>query len=214
MSKRTTLSLALLFAGPAFAEGDSVTVGAASGFVWRGIAQTDRDVAYQAEARYEDKGGFYAGAFGTPVDRVAYPLSGEADVRGDFFGGVRAKTREGLGWDLGVNIVRFDEGRLGFEEAYLNLSYGEWRAQVAHDWDNDNTYTRLGGEFNLGSGIFLNLFGGRYSGDTVSAYHDYGAGLSTLAAGWRLALEFTDTDIEPATEATRSHTVLSIRRTW
>lgn len=215
MIRRTSLLFALTLAGPAFADGTGTfTLGATSGYVWRGIAQTDRDIVYQAEARYEDKSGFYVGAFGTPVDRVVYPLPGAADLRADFFGGIRAKTPGGLGWDIGLNIVRFDESGLAFEEAYLGLLYGEWRAQVAHDWGNDNTYYRLGGEFDLGSEVLLTLFGGHYNGDTINSYYDFGAGLSTLAAGWRIALDFTDTDIDPGSDATSSRTVLSVRRSW
>lgn len=214
MIRGLVFALALLAASPAIAEGGSFTFGAANAYVWRGITLTNRDVVYQADARYEDSKGFYVGAFGTPVDRALYPIAGEADLRGDFFGGVRAKTPGGLGWDLGVNIVRYDASRLGFEEAYFALLYGEWRAQIAHDWGNDDTYARLGAEFDLGSGVLLTLFGGRYKGDTVSSYYDYGAGLSTLADGWRLGLEFTDTDIEPASDATSSRMVLSVRRKW
>jgi len=208
------LIAATFAATDANAAGASYTLGAASDYVWRGVALTDRDLVYQAQARYDDARGFYAGAFVTPVDRVLYPVAATPDVRADFFLGVKAKTESGLGWDLGVDIVRYDESVANFTEAYFALSYGEWRASAAHDWNHDNTYLRFGGDFDVGSGVLIGLHVGRYDGNTVPGYYDYAASVATLVNNWRLALEFTDTDIEPAADATSSRTVLSVRRTW
>lgn len=200
---------------PAAADtGGQLRYGAVSDYVWRGIALTRQDIAFQVDAKYTGPQGFYAGTFLSTVDQAVYPAAGDADVRGDFFGGIHVNTVSGLGWNLGLSAVRFDEGRLGFEEAYLSINFGRLLARAAHDWDHDNTYLELGAEWDLGSGLLFNLHGGNFSGDTVDNYNDYGAGFTTRAAGWDLGLAITTTDIRPKNEATRTHTVLSVKRSW
>lgn len=208
--------LCSVVAGVAGAEpGPHYTIGAASDFIWRGISQTNNShIAFQAEAEYEDPRGFYAGAWGSTVDGVTYPIAGDADLRVDFSTGVRAKTRLGLAWDLGVTLVRYDESALGFEEVYLGARFGQLFAKVAHDWDRDNTYSATGLTMDIGSGLLFNAHWGLYSGDTIDNYSDFGAGLSTLTQGWLLGLDVSDTDISPTNDANNTHTVLSIKRQW
>ena len=192
-----------------------VQLGAVSDYVWRGISHTEEgDIALQGEARYRHASGLYIGAFGTTLDRAFYPQAGNAAVRGDFFAGVELQSATGLGADLGVIATRFNKSRLGFEEAYLGLSFGLLRAQVFHDWDNDNTYARAGVDMDLGSGLRFQAHGGHYRGDTVASYNDYGAGISTVVSGWILGLAVTDTDIRPETNNTNTHGVISIQRRW
>ena len=192
-----------------------VQLGAVSDYIWRGISHTEEgDIALQGEARYEHASGLYASAFGTTLDRVFYPQAGNAAVRGDFSVGVEMQSAAGLAADLGVTVTRFDKSRLGFEEAYLGLAYGLLRAQVFHDWDHDNTYARAGVDMDLGSGLRFQAHGGHYRGDTVASYNDYGAGISTVVSGWILGLAVTDTDIDPETNNTNTHGVISIQRRW
>lgn len=192
-----------------------VQLGAVSDYVWRGISHTEEgDIALQGEARYEHASGLYARAFGTTLDRVFYPRAGNADVRGDFSAGVELQSAAGLGADLGVTATRFNKSRLGFEEAYLGLSYGLLRAQVFNDWNNNNTYVRAGVDMDLGSGLRFQAHGGHYRGNTVVSYNDYGAGISTVAGGWVLGVAITDTDIRPETNNTNTHGIISIQRRW
>ena len=192
-----------------------VQLGAVSDYVWRGISHTEEgDIALQGEARYEHASGLYASAFGTTLDRAFYPQADNAAVRGDFSVGVELQSAAGLGADLGVTVTRFNKSRLGFEEAYLGLSYGVLRAQAFRDWDHDNTYVRAGVDMDLGSGLRFQAHGGHYRGDTVASYNDYGAGISTVVSGWILGLAITDTDIRPETNNTNTHGVISIQRRW
>lgn len=214
--KRSSLFAVLgLMALPVMADnGGHFALGVASDYVWRGLALTRNDVAFQADAGYDHASGFYAGTFWSTVDQAIYPQGGDADLHGEFSGGLRVNTRSGFGWDLGLSVVRFDEGHLGFEEAYLGASFGNLRARVAHDWDHDNTYVEGGAEWDLGSDVFAHVRGGNFSGDTVANYNDYGAGVRTRVAGWDLGLAVTATDIRPKTQATRTHTILSVKRSW
>lgn len=216
MSPRLFAVVITFFSTGALAAPESfVQLGAVSDYVWRGISHTEEgDIALQAEARYEHASGLYVSAFGTTLDRVFYPRAGSADVRGDFSAGVELASAAGLAADLGVTVTRFNKSRLGFEEAYLGLAYGLLRAQVFHDWDNDNTYARAGVDMDLGSGLRFQAHGGHYRGDTVQSYNDYGAGISTVVSGWILGLALTDTDIDPETNNTNTHGVISIQRRW
>lgn len=192
-----------------------VQLGAVSDYVWRGISHTEEgNIALQGKARYEHASGLYASVFGTTLDRVIYPQAGNAAVRGDFSAGVKLQSTVGLGADLGVAVTRFDKSRLGFEEAYLGLSYGLLRAQAFRDWNNNNTYVRAGVDMDLGSGLRFQAHGGHYRGDTVPSYNDYGAGISTVVSGWLLGLAITDTDIRPQTNSSNTHGIISIQRRW
>lgn len=205
-----------VFAAAASADpGARYALGAVSDFVWRGIAQTNTsDVAFQGEAAYEGARGFYVSAWGSTLDGTTYPIGGDADLRADFSAGVRAKTRIGLSFDLGATAVRFDESRLGFEETYLGIGFGQLYAKVAHDWDNDNTYTVTGVNIDIGSGVLFSAHLGHFNGETIDNYSDYGGGLSTTVQGWLLGLAITDTDISPANDTNNTHTVLSIKKQW
>jgi len=214
-SARFFLVLAFLpVAAHAAPEGAQFSVAAASDYVWRGIAYTGRDLSYQAEAAYRAANGFYAGASGATVHDTFYPIASQAHVRGDVFGGLRVNTAIGLSWDVGVDATRFDKSRASFEEAYIGAAFGYLNAKIFYDWRHKNTYTVAGTAFDIGSGIQFDAHVGHYNGDTVPGYNDFSAGFSTHVEQWQLALMLTDTDIKPRTDRTRTHTTLSVKRSW
>lgn len=213
-SARFLLVLALAPFAAQAQDGAEFSLAASSVYVWRGVAYTGRDLAYQAEAVYRAANGFYAGASGVNVHDTVYPIASQAHVRGDAFGGLRVNTDIGLSWDVGVDATRFDKSHASFEEAYIGAAFGALNAKVFHDWRHNNTYTVAGVDFDIGSGIQFGAHVGHYGGDTIPGYNDYGAGFSTHVAQWRLALMLTDTGIKPATDRTRTHTTLSIKRSW
>lgn len=213
---RATIGISLLtLTTPIFAaDGGQLSVGVASDYVWRGIAYTARDLGYRVEGNYRTANGFYVGAAAANVDHTIYPIASDAHARGDVFGGLRVQTAIGLSWDVGVNATRFDKSRASFEEAYLGVSFGYLNAKVFYDWRHDNTYIVGGAQFDIGSGIVFDAHAGHYSGDTVDDYNDYGAGVSMRVQAWDIGLSISDTDIKPYSERTRTHTVLSVQRSW
>lgn len=215
---------ALLVAGVAGAEelpeGASAYVGVTTNSIFRGVSQTADSEFYHRGGMngmstgtpkasddrmfapavfggldYRDASGFYAGLAGTGVN---IPQS-DAVLRVDGFGGYWHRFASGLALDAGAVAYVFPgQTRDDFWEFYIGLGFGPVSGKVFHDPVNDNTYYAGALNFDIGSGVELELHAGHYARDVGPDYDDYLVGVARSFGGWRLGAAVVDTSIDDA----------------
>jgi uncharacterized protein (TIGR02001 family) len=114
---------------------------ATSDYVLRGVSQTDSNPALQGTIVYESEGGWYAGVWGSSLDKSEwYYPAGTANVEIDAFAGRRMPIDEA--WSGDLKLVRYvypgdgDVIDYDYTEVEASLSYRDFvRASVA--WSPD-----------------------------------------------------------------------------
>ncbi|WP_161978379.1 TorF family putative porin [Sphingomonas oligophenolica] len=137
----TTLLLggfALATAAPAFAQDDTAPPKAitATGSVtlltdyrFRGLTQTDGDVAVESTININHKSGFYIGTFISNIDGSGRTpaLTGYGDAEVDLYGGFTKALSNGIGTDVGLLYYYYPGGVDGqhtdFFEPYASFTY-------------------------------------------------------------------------------------------
>ena len=102
-----------------------------SDYFFRGVSQTQGDVAVQFGLEAE-KNGFYGGTWGSTVD-----FGGDAAIEYDFYGG-HTVALDDLGIDIGVIQYNYDEEVDSVEEWYGALSYSFLSLGYWQDMDNQD----------------------------------------------------------------------------
>jgi len=229
----TALATALLLALPmaAFAQEAeeeeassplSATFAVTSDYVFRGVSQTDNELAFQAGLTYTAPFGLYAGVWGSNVD-FGDP---EPGVRGpnfevDYFIGWSKDLSDSWNIDLGVNRYTYE----GASGDYGDIDYNEYIAKVtwsgpvtvggilayADDYSNtgaEEIYAGLSASYDIGdTGFSLGASTGYTSIDAGSdGRDDYYDGAITLSKGFGPAtatLGYYDTFGSDASELRR-----------
>jgi uncharacterized protein (TIGR02001 family) len=183
------------------AEGEySANIGVASEYVWRGVSQSDEDLAIWGGVDYANEY-FYLGTWAANVD---FGPGSDATFEWDVYGGFSDTLESGLTWDVGVIAYFYpdaDGEDLDFYEVYGGLGFGltealEVGGYVYFDPDNENTYVEgtAGYAFNDSFGADVSL--GSYSFDGGDDYVNWSVGGTYSAAGLDFDLRYWDTDIE------------------
>jgi uncharacterized protein (TIGR02001 family) len=199
------LGCGLIFFGALSAQAQADThynVALTSNYVFRGISQSDNHAALQGGVNYQHTGGLYAGAWGTTQD---IPNT-RANVRADGYGGFSYQSPNGLGFDVGARaytnaFVFPGQKRDFFWEVYGGLKFGPGSFNLAHDFDHKDTYAEAGLNYDLGSGVILDLHVGHYfikSEGLGDDYTDFGARISKMFGDLEASLALTDTTQDPS----------------
>ena len=103
-------------------------VGAVSNYYFRGITQTNDEVAIQGGFDFADASGFYAGAWLSNVD-----FGGKEDAEVDLYAGYGGTFGDsGVSWDAGAIYYLYPGGGdLDYAETYFGIGYGLVSASVA-----------------------------------------------------------------------------------
>lgn len=206
--KAAVLAALLLAPAAAFAQDAesnfSWNAGVTSDYVFRGISQSNRDIAFQGGVDYAfGDSGFYAGAWGSNVDfqDVLGP-----DIEVDLYVGYNTDITDNVNFD--VMLTRYTYH--GSDGLYGNIDYNELITKVGlkdvgtltvgytNDYSNSGenvTYVNLGHSWDLGGEYTLNAGFGRTFSD-FGDYNDWNVGVSKSFKGIEFGLNYYDTNLE------------------
>ena len=192
----------LAIAAPAVAQEVSVSgnVAISTDYVWRGVSQTNGDMAISGGFDLES-GGFYAGTW---VSNVDFNDSADTNIEWDFYAGFAGDLTENVGFDIGLIYYAYPDSSgldYDFVELYGGLST-ELGAGVGlsgyiyWDPDNENIYVEAAAGYALTETLGVDATVGNYSFDGGGDYTTFSVG-ATLATSVGLDLDFRywDTDI-------------------
>ena len=135
--KAAVLAALLLAPAAAFAQDAesnfSWNAGVASDYVFRGVSQSNRDIAFQAGVDYAfGDSGFYVGNWNSSVDW----LPGNS-LETDFYGGYKFKAAD-VDWDVGMLTYVYSGNANGnTTEIYGSGTYGPFTAKYSHTVSKD-----------------------------------------------------------------------------
>jgi uncharacterized protein (TIGR02001 family) len=202
------LAPAVSFAQEAAAEEESNfswNLGVVSDYVFRGVSQSNREVALQGGLDYAfGDSGVYAGVWGSTVDYGEYDAP---DFETDVYVGYNADLGEKFNFD--VMLIRYMY--TGEENGYGSVDYNEIITKFAmdkvatltvaytNDYSNsgeDVIYANLGNSWDLGKDFSLNAGFGRTFDDLNGDYNDWNVGISKALGSVEFGLNYYDTNLE------------------
>jgi uncharacterized protein (TIGR02001 family) len=162
--KKTTLALAmgLMISGAANAALEA-NIGATSNYMWRGVTQTDNEMAISGGLDYVNESGLYAGIWVSNATWGGADMETEMDLYAGF------STDD---YDIGVIKYMYpsDNADNDFTEIYGSLTISGVTAGAAYDPDNENLYYHLGTEMAVAEDLGLSATLGRYDFDGAGDY--------------------------------------------
>lgn len=197
----TALAVMMAAAGTATAQGEfSGNVALTTDYVWRGVSQSNEDLALQGGFDYEN-GMFYAGVWASSID---FNDDADTNLEVDFYAGIVGEFANGLAWDLGFIYYNYpDSGDedLDFYELTAALGYDfegglGLGGSVAWDPDNKSVYVEATAGYALTEAFGVDASVGNYSFDGGGDYTNWSLGGTYSALGFDFDLRYWDTDIK------------------
>jgi uncharacterized protein (TIGR02001 family) len=192
----------------------SGNVALTSDYKFRGISQSNEDIAIQGGFDIGWDNGIYLGTWGSSVDFDTEGAGFDGSLELDIYGGWAGDITDNVGVDVGYMYYGYpgDDGDDGdYQEVYLkvNLWDGTLGAVYSDDYyGGTGSFYYLSGDysFGLGENFSLDLHlgyndldkNGGFLGTGTDSYVDYSVGVTTswLAVDWSLAYVGTDLDEE------------------
>lgn len=186
MFKKTLIASALLATSSAAMAEISGNVALTSDYVFRGVSQTDSQLAIQGGFDYEHESGLYVGTWASNVDSTFLGgcAAGDCDdpqIELDVYAGYGMELANGVGLDFGVLQYIYPGGdgipapansSPDTTEFYVGASYGDFSVQLNYAdelsfiWSNESAwYLSLGYETTLVNDIGLAIHVGHSFGD-------------------------------------------------
>ncbi len=181
----------------------SWNAGVFSDYVFRGVSQTGKDIAFQGGVDYSfGDSGFYVGAWGSNID---FGAQAAPDVEIDAYVGYNTDIGEKVNFD--VMLTRYTYH--GADSGYGNIDYNELITKIAlkdvatltlgytNDYSNigENVlYANLGHSWDLGKEYSLNAGFGRTFSD-IGEYNDWNVGVSKAFGPLEVGLNYYDTNL-------------------
>ncbi|MFN3313354.1 MAG: TorF family putative porin [Hyphomonas sp.] len=212
------LSAVMAVAGTASAQGEfSGNVALTTDYVWRGVSQSNEDIALQGGFDYEN-GMFYAGVWASSID---FRDDAGTNLEIDFYGGLAGELESGIGWDLGFIYYNYpDDGNedLDFYELTGALSY-EFDGglgvggSLAWDPDNKSIYVEASAGYSVTDYFSIDGTLGNFSFDEGGDYTNWSLGGTYSLEGFDIDLRYwgTDLDGEPLAD---DRVVLTLSRSF
>ncbi len=187
----------------------SANVGFVTEYSFRGIAQSDENIAVQGGFDIEHDSGLYVGVWGSNVD---FNDGDEANVEVDVYGGYSGSV-SGVDYDIGAIYYAYPgaDSSLDYDfyEVAFSLGYDfeVFSASAAVNYspnyfaDSDGAqYYALGIDVPLPADFTLSGHAGYQNIDDNAAfgvpdYTDWSVGLSYTLEGFDLSLQYVDTDL-------------------
>lgn len=212
----TVAASLLVGASSAMAEPEiSANVALTSDYRFRGISQSNDDIAVQGGFDLAFDNGIYIGTWGSSVDFLTAEGEGvDGTLELDYYVGWSMETESGVGVDVGYLYYDYpgDDGLEGdFQEVYGSVSFWDLTLGLAYSDDyyaETEKFFYYSADYSLGLGETFSLdlhIGyndlddeGGYLSDGADSYVDYSVGLSAtyLAVDWSVAWVGTDLDGE------------------
>jgi uncharacterized protein (TIGR02001 family) len=181
----------------------SWNAGVVSDYVFRGVSQTGKDIAFQGGVDYAfGDSGFYVGAWGSNVD---FGAQAAPDIEIDAYVGYNVDLGEKVNFD--VMLTRYTYH--GADSGYGNGDYNELITKVGlkdvatltlgytNDYSNTGEnvlYANLGHSWDLGKDYSLNAGFGRTFSD-FGDYNDWNVGVSKTFGPLDVGLNYYDTNL-------------------
>jgi uncharacterized protein (TIGR02001 family) len=212
MMKKTLIASALLAASTGALAEISGNVAMSTDYVWRGVSQTDNQMAISGGFDYSHESGLYIGTWASNVDSQFFGDGTDPQIELDVYGGY-AGEMGAISYDLGLIEYIYPgadnnntlELYIGGGYAFTDMVSGSAKYSYSDDFfDTNESAWRLeaGLDISLPMDFGLSLGVGKNDGDAFSPsglgedYVDYSVGLSKSLAGVDLGLTYTDTDID------------------
>jgi len=220
MFKHTLIATALIAGSSAALADISGNVALTTDYVFRGISQTDNQMAIQGGLDYAHDSGFYVGTWASNVDPDFFNGVGhDPQIELDLYGGYSSEMN-GIGYDVGYLRYQYP----GFDmantnEIYGKLSYGDFNASLNYSDElaflpssESAWYLAAGYDTTLPfADVGLSIHVGYSFGDAFDvapaaatatyfglsdSYTDWSVGLSKSLMGVDLGLTYTDVSID------------------
>ena len=131
MIKKTLIATALLASSSAALAEISANVTLASDYVFRGVSQTDNQMAIQGGFDWGHDSGFYVGTWASNVDSQFFGGATDPQIELDLYLGYANEFSNGLGYDLGYLRYQYPGGGdFNTNELYGVLSYKGFSGSV------------------------------------------------------------------------------------
>jgi uncharacterized protein (TIGR02001 family) len=219
MMKKTLIATALLASSTATLAEISGNVTMATDYVFRGVSQTDNQIAIQGGFDYAHDSGLYVGTWASNVDSSFFDNGRDPQIELDLYGGYGGELANGFGYDLGYIRYEYPSAtNVDTNEFYIGGSYAGFSASVNYSdelqfilSDQSAWYWKAAYEttlpwYEIGFSAHL----GYSTGDAFDvgpsdvndsglgdSYTDWSIGVSKSVYGVDLGLTYTDlTDIE------------------
>jgi uncharacterized protein (TIGR02001 family) len=202
-------------AAPASATVGNLTL--VSEYLFRGLAQTNRDPALQGGIEYDDASGFYVGGWGSNISWLSDLSTSDAPISSslelDIYAGYRGKFGDDVGFDVGLygyyypgdfpsGFVNANTG-----EVYGSISYKIFSLKYSHTLTNlfgfDDThgsgYLDASANYEFAPTWVLNAHVGRQRVAHANSlsYTDWKLGVTkNFDHGFSLALAYMDTNAD------------------
>ena len=222
MMKKTLIATAMLAATATAQAEISGNVALASDYVFRGISQTDNQMAVQGGFDYEHESGLYIGTWASNVDADFFNPGGhDPQIELDMYAGYSGEFQD-FGYDLGYLRYQYPGySDAGTNEWYASGSYGSGIGDFSLSAnyspklqffasDESAWYVNAGYETELpwyGIGFAAGVgysFGDAFDNDDGDGlndtYTDWSIGFSKSVAGVDLGLTYTDTDFSDSAD--------------
>lgn len=160
-----------------------ISLGATTDYVWRGLTQTDEDLAASVGVELGFSYGLYVGAWASTVD-----FAGAGDYELDYYVGYRNKVG-GFNYDVGLLRYNYPGGddASNFDEIYASIGGGPftftWSTLYDSDDDTldfgDENYYAIDLEFDLPLGFSIGGHIGHYD-KVLGEYRNYNIWMSII----------------------------------
>lgn len=165
----------------------SITGTLASDYVFRGVSQTDNSPAVQLGIDYENKSGFYAGAWASNVD-----FGDDANAEIDFLAGFSGNFNQSSAYDISYVYYTYtgygNDEDINYGEVIFNTYFNSLTLTFAYAPDFVNSgesaqYVSAAYDFHFPQEYLLKIQAGYSMGDAMQdeEYIDYSA---TVAKTW------------------------------
>ena len=210
MIKKTLIATALLASSSAALAEISANVTLASDYVFRGVSQTDNQMAIQGGFDWGHGSGFYVGTWASNVDSQFFGGATDPQIELDLYAGFANEFSNGLGYDLGYLRYQYPGGGdFNTNELYGVLSYMGFSGSVNYS----NELNFVGSEesgwywkaaydhsfpYEIGFSAHIGYStGGAFDDDDVlgGSYTDWSIAGSIPVYGVDLGLAYTDNNI-------------------
>jgi len=216
MMKKTLIAGAVLAATSTAAMAEiSGNVSLLSDYAFRGVSQTDEQMALQGGLDYAHESGFYLGTWASNVDSSFFNDAQDPQLEVDVYAGFSGELANGIGYDLG--ILHYDypgSDSSDTDELYISGSMAGFTVSLNYSDElaflgstESAWYLAAGYEMSLANDIGLALHIGLSDGDAFDggagaafndSYVDWSIGVSKTVAGVDLGLTYVDSDADDA----------------
>ncbi|MGB5539437.1 MAG: TorF family putative porin, partial [Gammaproteobacteria bacterium] len=113
MMKKTLIATALLAGSSAAMAEISGNVALVSDYAFRGVSQTDEQIAIQGGFDYAHDSGLYVGTWASNVDSTFFGGPRDPQIELDIYAGYAGEMANGIGYDVGILRYEYPGGDFG-----------------------------------------------------------------------------------------------------